>query len=409
MKIRLLFPDRDFDWSAPLPWNEPALREDLALDELLAAMAREDQHILGVANKVVLSGVFGDIDTIRHRQAVLQDCLKNRTVLRDLYALATEAADKSKRSYLGSLTRYPHWVLSDSIDQMEIYVTYMKRLRMTAEQHADKFSSAGWGELFTMLKGELDDAYLARISNALRRLKSRDVTKIGAALGEGNKPDGFILHRPPLTNLDRCRSLWAWIFAPKAPPNSFSIHPRDEAGHRALERLRDQGLAYVANALAQSKDHVRNFFDLMRLELGFYVGCVNLHETLAARKEPACLPDPQPRENRCLTFRSLYDVGLSLTIKSNAVGNSVGADGKSLVVVTGANQGGKSTFLRSVGIAQLMMQSGMFVPAERFSASVCNSVFTHYKREEDAGMISGKFDEELRRMNEIVDHCRSHS
>ena len=33
-------------------------------------------------------------------------------------------------------------------------------------------------------------------------------------------------------------------------------------------------------------------------------------------------------------------------------------------MVTGANQGGKSTFLRSVGLAQLMMQCGMLVPAD---------------------------------------------
>ena len=44
-------------------------------------------------------------------------------------------------------------------------------------------------------------------------------------------------------------------------------------------------------------------------------------------------------------------------------GNDIDADGKSLIVVTGANEGGKSTFLRSVGTAQLMMQAGMFVTA----------------------------------------------
>lgn len=74
-----------------------------------------------------------------------------------------------------------------------------------------------------------------------------------------------------------------------------------------------------------------------------------------------------------------------------------------MVVITGANQVGKSTFLRSVGLAQLMMQCGMFVPAERFRANVCDGVFTHYKREEDATMESGKLDEELSRMNTIVD------
>ena len=68
-------------------------------------------------------------------------------------------------------------------------------------------------------------------------------------------------------------------------------------------------------------------------------------------------------------------------------------------MITGANQGGKSTFLRSVGVAQLMMQTGMFVAAQAFSADVRDHVFTHFKREEDAAMESGKLDEELARMS----------
>ena len=43
------------------------------------------------------------------------------------------------------------------------------------------------------------------------------------------------------------------------------------------------------------------------------------------------------------------------------VGNEHDIDNRSLILITGANQGGKSTFLRAIGLAQLMMQSGMFV------------------------------------------------
>ena len=71
-------------------------------------------------------------------------------------------------------------------------------------------------------------------------------------------------------------------------------------------------------------------------------------------------------------------------------------------MITGANQGGKSTFLRSLGLAQMMMQGGMFVAAANFNANVCHGVFTHFKREEDRTMKSGKFDEELRRMSDIA-------
>jgi DNA mismatch repair ATPase MutS len=84
------------------------------------------------------------------------------------------------------------------------------------------------------------------------------------------------------------------------------------------------------------------------------------------------------------------------------VGNDLDAHGKDLIVITGANTGGKSTFLRSLGLAQLMMQAGMFVPAETFSAEICSGVFTHYKREEYVTMESGKLDEDLSRTSDII-------
>ena len=56
-----------------------------------------------------------------------------------------------------------------------------------------------------------------------------------------------------------------------------------------------------------------------------------------------------------------------------------------------------------------MMQCGMFVAAESFRANICNGIFTHYKRKEDTSMKSGKLDEELFRMNEIVNNIKANS
>ncbi|MGB8113378.1 MAG: hypothetical protein WCF22_06375, partial [Candidatus Sulfotelmatobacter sp.] len=103
-------------------------------------------------------------------------------------------------------------------------------------------------------------------------------------------------------------------------------------------------------------------------------------------------------------FRNMYDVCLVLTMNRAVVANTINAHRKNLVLITGANQGGKSTFLGSVGVAQLMMQCGLFVGAEAFESEICPALFTHYKREEDTSMKSGKFDEELSRMSEIADH-----
>ena len=146
---------------------------------------------------------------------------------------------------------------------------------------------------------------------------------------------------------------------------------------------------------------------MLRAELGFYVGCLNLREQLTTRGQPVCYPAPAALSGDRLSARGLYDASLALIRPGGGegvgvTGNDVAADGKQLIMITGANQGGKSTFLRSLGQAQLMMQAGMFVAADSFDGSVCSGVFTHFKREEDVTMEKGKLDEELDRMSVIA-------
>ena len=412
MNVHLLHRNADFDWPAALPWNADALVADLALETLFRAMAQNDERIFGVARQVVLAGVQGDAETIAYRQSVLQDCLKNIKVVHELYAIATEALERAKKRYLGTLARYPHWVLSDAIEHMESFADSLRRLRAIADRHAGDFTSQGWTAFISTLKRELDHEFFVRTDEHLRHLKFRGAVTFGTHLVEGNKPGRYILRRTPHPAWSVWRMLWerlrTFFFSPKLPPHSFAIHPRDEAGIRALDRLHDRGIAEVANSLARAKDHVRNFFDMLASELAFYIGCASLREQLARKGEPVCLPIVAGEQNQ-FAFRGLYDVCLSLSLDRRVIGNAADADGKNLVVITGANQGGKSTLLRSIGLAQMMMQCGMFVPADAFRSSLCSGLFTHYKREEDVAMESGKFDEELSRMSDIVDHIAPHS
>ncbi len=171
----------------------------------------------------------------------------------------------------------------------------------------------------------------------------------------------------------------------------------------------DNFLFEVAKVAVLSSVTILSFFQMLRTELAFYIGCLNLHGHLAQMGEPTCLPAAAPAGERKLSFSGLYDASLALSMGQKVVGNDLDADHRDLVIITGANTGGKSTFLRSVGLAHLMMQAGMVVPAECFCSEVCDGVFTHYKREEDVAMESGKWDEELSRMSEIVDNIKSNS
>jgi DNA mismatch repair ATPase MutS len=403
MKAFLLYRNRDGDRQQPGPWYDPALIQDLELGTLLNAMALGDKHVFEVVRHTVLSGLT-DLEMIRYRQDILRDCLNNAGVVRQMYTLAIEAIEGERKAHWGwgLFSKSPSAILHWATDALQMFTGMLRRLRSIADDHAGDFHSEGFTALFRTLQRELDDDYFARIQEHLRRLRFREGALVSAGLGKGNKGVGYVLRKP-----HEQRQTWMErLFGHKPPVYAVYIHPRDEAGARALSELRDQGVNPVANALAQSTDHILSFFTALQTQLAFYVGCLNLHERLAGKGEPTCFPEPAAGGEHKRSFQGLYDVCLSLSVDHRVVGNDADADHKGLVLITGANQGGKSTFLRSIGLAQLMMQCGMFVPAESFCASVCSGLFTHYKREEDPTMKSGKFDEELGRMSEIADHLR---
>ena len=404
MKAFLMYKDHDFDLQQKLPPHAQALTQDLELQTLFNAMALGDKFVFEVAKQAVLSSV-NDLDAIRYRQHILQDCLKNPSIVRDIYAIAVESIESERRNFWGLLSKYPAMVLNRSIDVLQMFVDMLKKLRHIAEEHVGSFESEGFTAFFAMLNTELGDDYFASVQHHLRTLKFRDGVLISAELGQGNQGTNYILRKPH----DKKQGWIERIFAEKPLAYRFTIDDRDESGARALSDLKDRGINLVANALAQSTEHILSFFTMLRTELAFYIGCLNLQGQLAQRGEPLSFPRPLAPGERKHAFQGLYDVCLALTMEQSIVGNDVSASEKDLVLITGANQGGKSTFLRSIGLAQLMMQCGMFVPAESFCANVCESLFTHFKRKEDASMNSGKLDEELSRMSGIVDTITSNS
>jgi hypothetical protein len=389
---------------APPPGIDDMLTQDLELDTLWNAMARGDEFLLETAKRAVLSSLR-DPEAIVYRQRVLADCLAQPATVRRLYELAIEALGNETKAGGGFwFSDRPDSTLRRSVQVLNLHVDVLRRVRQIAVQEAPGFRSEGFMRFFAMLSEELADDYLQTVEQHLRELEFGRGVLESARLGKGDKGRHYVVRR-----LRQERWTERLPFGNRTPAYSFTIAPRDESGFRALEEIRGRGLNLVANAVAQAADHIKSFFSMLRLELGFYLGCVNLHEWLVLKGEPTCFPEPVPEGQLALTASGIYDVCLTLHLPDRPVGNEVDADGKSLIMITGANQGGKSTLLRSLGLAQLMMQSGMFAGARSFRASISASVFTHYKREEDTTMEGGKLDEELSRMSRVADQIAPQS
>lgn len=398
MTPRLMHPDRDFD-PAPAGRCDPAaLTDDLGLNPLLGAMAGGDAFLLDVARSALFAGLRNDAATVVYRHEILRDCVRHPQVIRGLYRLAVEAIDSERRRF-GIFTRYAPGILRSAIDVVEMFFDVLVAMRDLGRAERDGFGSRGCLALFALLERDVSDPYVARVRDTIGALKFRHGTLLSARLGAGNQGTGYVLHE----RTDADPPWWSRLFGDAASAYTYRLPDRDEAGARALSDLHARGINAVANALAQSADHILQFFQTLRTELGFYLAWMNLRDRLGELGTPVCVPTLASVDAPTLRAQHLYDPALALQSGQAVVGNELDTRGRPLVIITGANRGGKSSFLRAIGLAQLMMQCGGLVAAESFDAPLCSGLFTHYAREEDRTMTSGKLDEELSRMSEIAD------
>jgi hypothetical protein len=406
LKVRLLHPESDVDLEPQLPWRLNALtNDDLYLDRVYDAMAAGDAFLLEIAKKVVPLSMT-DPDIIIYRQQVLADCLPNRTVVQQMYdiAVAVDGVELRRKVFLGGLmSRNPALILRRSVRVLELLTESLRQLSGLSGEYAGQFRSTGFQQLFATLSEQLSDDHLTRVQAYLRDLHLAGGVQFSAGLGPGNEGERYVLHQPPRPRW------WARLTGNHNDGYGFVVDETDLAGAQALSKLAGHAINDVANTVTKSADHLQSFFGRLRTELGFYLGCLNLRDELTKRLVPTSFPVPTSNGVPRFTCRGLRDVALCLTTSKKVSGNDVEADGKALIVVTGANEGGKSTFLRSVGAAQVMMQAGMFVAAEAFYANVRDAVFTHFKREEDATLTHGKLEEELARMSGIAEYLGSTS
>ncbi len=411
MNVHLLHPDRDLDLEVVLARHSEALSDDLGLDVLLDRMADGDERIRAACRSVLLSGLR-DVDEVRYRQAVVADALRAPEVFAQLYEAIVAGLDLAKRSYSGLFRDAPDAIVRRAVERLQVYADVLQRLRQDTAPVRSRMGSEGVTALFELFATQFDEPYLGEVEAQLEELTFPRGVLFGARLGRGAVGTGFQLKRPRAQgwlsrSLDRSGA-------------SLEVAERDDDSIESLGRLRDQALAEVAVVLSQASDDIEVFLRQLRDELAVLIGAARLHEALTTKGEPTCFPEvvaPTEEEPHAeaqarvppparLTARGLYDPALSLQLADRAVGNDLDADGALLVLITGANQGGKSTLLRSIGTAQLLLQAGLFVPATAFAGSTGGQVYTHFGREEDQELRRGKLEEELNRMRTIVERIR---
>jgi DNA mismatch repair ATPase MutS len=402
MKAYLLYIDKDFEWSRKLTVFEEEYIRDLGLETLFHAMSSEDSFIDQHVKKVITLSL-SDRDEIIYRQDILRDCMANPAVINKLWNIAASADSKTKDYVNRSLiSDYPKAILEEAADKIRTCLESLSKIRAVMKDNRSKLQSAGFINLSDRLIRLLPDSFFEEVSALLHECRFRNGMLLSGQPEKGIKTKDYSV----LNSLDMKSKAAGFFKKLKNEAFTFMIDSNDTNSRNALSDIEQQGVSGLANILWQACEGISGFLMTLRRELAFYKGCLNLHHTLRVFSGPVCFPVIDSSGSRTGRFTDLYDPCTVLNTRRHAVGNSVDLSECRLLIITGANQGGKSTFLRSLGTAQIMLQCGMFVGAGEYTGSISNGVYTHFRNEEDPDMKSGKFDEELMRLNKIIDDVK---
>ena len=147
-------------------------------------------------------------------------------------------------------------------------------------------------------------------------------------------------------------------------------------------------------------------------EVQFYLSYLSYIRPLESAGLPFCYPEVSTTTKQTRADDA-FDLALASKLadsRKTVIGNSLRLDGpERVIVVTGPNQGGKTTFARMFGQLHYLASLGLPVPGRSARLFVPDRIFTHFEKEENVASLRGKLEDELVRLHEILSQATSRS
>ena len=429
----LLYPSDALRPAIRHPWEENTV-EDLGIEQLAWDLSIDNKYHDAIAS--ILLELCPAIDTITYRQEILQDFLNFPAVSAGLQEMLPTLSKLRTYSEAHS-DKAPLPETLGRLTELNTYITCVRKLQAILGEADSGPRSRGLAGLRLCLARLAEDATFLSLEKGLPDLLAklntvpsitiginldselmpveatllaihdkpfRDKTLFGQLIGKmnGQNPQHGIGPMHAVPNLMVGDGSRLVTIPTRADPIMVPLF-------RDLYEILRAVLTPVMQALKQYAQVNARLLIQLEAEIAFYLGALAFIRRMQAGGLPVCAPQATRIEERICSIQGLYNLILALRQMDSGVGSAAaivlndvdfGPAGR-IFILTGPNQGGKTVFTQAVGLAQVLFQAGLFVPAEAACMSPVDGIFTHFATLEKTGAGLGRLAEEARRLNEI--------
>jgi DNA mismatch repair protein MutS len=389
----------------------PAFFVDLNLDQIINAItAGKQEYDL----KPFFYTSLHDLESIRYRHEIMQD-LQNITLFEHIRSFAQTM--RTMREHLAHANKryYKYQKESWFLDAVEIYCDAVTRL--AHHLNLTDLKSQGFWAFREYLRSYTESDRFTSLLSDTKKLRT-DLATIRYCVLIKNYG---IKVRKYESEIDYSAAVEATF--EKFKQGAVRDHPVKFSNLQDMNHVEAKILDFVAclypdiflqldTYCVNNRHYLDEAIGVFDREIQFYVSYL---EYLALFKRAGltfCYPQITDSDKEIYDYDG-FDLALAdklIAEKSPLVCNDFFLkDKERILVVSGPNQGGKTTFARTFGQLHYLASIGCPVPGKRARLFLFDKLFTHFEKEENLQNLRGKLEDDLVRIHSILNQLTSGS
>ena len=383
----------------------------------------------------VFTQLSTDPETLNYRLDILEDFLAVPSLEAVLY-------ENVHKLYINEHVNIQKLGLADSFyalnqrfESLKTYISCITNCHEFCEKNKEKFNSSALKELAEYFASVYNSEYFDEVKRetdeclAILAKGVKSVT-VGINFDDMLRPTEAMLLSVSTDRIKK-KGRFDWLFGRvgeggRAIGKTHSLY-NENGGTNDIEaplfrELKDINAEYISHLDTAIRAYFKKSTeDILTFEsqMSFYIGAKKLVEAVRARGLSMCRPKYLDMEDRRMDAKGVFDLSFYIqmvsadpmgSLKNKIITNDCRFDDDGrFFVLTGANNGGKTTYTRAIGIIQVFAQAGLYVPCESCEISPVDYIYTHFPKEEEVGLNTSRFTQECKQFKETIDAATRHS